>query len=119
MTSKIHSAQDNAEKAVARLEQFLSLPVKDERDQAGVIQAFEFTFETCWKLLQKVALIEGLAAPSPKSAISAGFHLGICEPEQAWVSMLEDRNLTSHTYRAEAAEEIFERIRASQCSPAS
>lgn len=35
----------NAEAAVAKLTAFLREPVLTDRDRAGVIQAFEFTFE--------------------------------------------------------------------------
>ena len=110
MTAEIEKAQKNAEAAVARLEAFISLPVQNERDQAGIIQAFEFTFETCWKLMQKVAMAEGLDAPSPRAAISAGFRMGPCEPESVWLKMLSDRNLTSRTYESDLAQAIFERV---------
>ena len=113
MTAEIDKAQKNAEAAMARLEAFLTLPVQNERDQAGIIQAFEFTFETCWKLVQKVAMAEGLDAPSPRAAISAGFRMGLCEPENAWLKMLSDRNLTSHTYKSALAQAIFERVMSS------
>ncbi len=39
---------DNFAKALARLREFAALPIANDRDRAGVIQAFEFTFEQCW-----------------------------------------------------------------------
>ncbi|RYF10795.1 MAG: nucleotidyltransferase [Deltaproteobacteria bacterium] len=100
----------NTEAALGRLELFLAVPVRDERERAGVIQAFEVTFEACWKLLQKVAQLQGLQAASPKAAMVAGFQLGLCEPEAVWLQMLVDRNLTVHTCRADLADVIFQRI---------
>ena len=79
MTAEIDKAQTNADAAVTRLEAFIALPVQNERDQAGIIQAFEFTFEACWNLVQKVARAEGLDAPSPRAAVSAGFRLGLSQ----------------------------------------
>ena len=112
MTADKDKALRNAEAALLRLESFLALPVQNDRDRAGIIQAFEFTFECCWKLLQKVAQGQGLQVPSPRAAIKAGFQLGLCEPEETWLIMLDDRNLTAHTYRAELAMAIFERVAA-------
>jgi hypothetical protein len=62
-------ALDNARAALQQLQSFLSTPVLDDRDRAGVIQAFEFTFETVWKLFKHIAEAEGLEAPSPKRAL--------------------------------------------------
>jgi Nucleotidyltransferase substrate binding protein like len=69
MTSR---ARENAETALAALQAFLATPVKTERDRAGVIQAFEFTFEAVWKLIKHVAEGEGLPAESPRRALMAG-----------------------------------------------
>ena len=104
-------AQENAEAALAALTSFLAQPVASDRDRAGVIQAFEFTFETLWKLLKAVAEREGLQAESPRRALVAGYKLGLIDDEPPWLGMLNDRNATSHTYHHQVAERIFEAIR--------
>ncbi len=109
----LEMALSNLAKAFASLESFLDEEVKSDRDRAGVIQAFEYTFELCWKFLQKMAWAEGLQAASPRQALKAAFQLGLItsEDEEHWLGMLGDRNNTVHTYRAEIAQEIFLRIR--------
>ncbi|NBX75179.1 MAG: nucleotidyltransferase [Proteobacteria bacterium] len=112
MKKKVELSMANFLAALRRLEKFSSMTVTNDRDRAGVIQAFEFTFEVAWKTIQKAIEDEGLRAVSPKGAFKAAFQLGwILENEQAdWIQLLEDRNLTSHTYREELANEIFQRI---------
>jgi nucleotidyltransferase substrate binding protein (TIGR01987 family) len=100
-------ALENARAALAVLTAFLAEPVVSERDRAGVIQAFEFTFEATWKLLRYVADREGLGAESPRRAVVAAYKLGIIEDETLWLDMMSDRNLTSHIYHPEVAERIF------------
>lgn len=106
-TAKTSRALENAEAALGTLQAFLAEPVRSERDRAGVIQAFEFTFETTWKLLKHVAEREGLGADSPRRALVAAYKLGILEDEALWLAMLEDRNATSHVYHHQVAERIF------------
>jgi nucleotidyltransferase substrate binding protein (TIGR01987 family) len=112
MTKKVELSLSNFLAALKQLEKFTSMPVANDRDKAGVIQAFEFTFELAWKTIQKAVEEQGLQAGSPKLAFKAAFQVGwIQEKEQAdWVRLLEDRNLTSHTYKEELANEIFNRI---------
>ena len=100
----------NAEAAVAKLTAFLREPVLTDRDRAGVIQAFEFTFEATWKLLKHAAEREGLDAESPKRALIAAHKLGHVRDERLWLEMLQDRNLTSHVYHSELADRIFAAI---------
>lgn len=45
---------ENFSKALAKLREFVAMPIENERDRAGVIQAFEFTFEQCWKAFQRI-----------------------------------------------------------------
>lgn len=80
----------------------------------AVIQRFEFTFEAAWKVLQMYLQYQGLEAAGPRGVIKQAFVQGlIATPEDAdiWLSMLEDRNLTTHTYREELAEAIAGRVR--------
>ncbi len=77
----------------------------------GSIQRFEFSFELAWKLLKKVLMdLEGIEALSPKKTLQFAFKLGWIESESAWLLMLNDRNLTSHTYREECAQEIYSHL---------
>ena len=43
------SPTHNFKKTLEELDAFLKLPIQNDRDIAGIIQAFEFTFEQCWK----------------------------------------------------------------------
>lgn len=90
----------NLKQAFGQLESYLSEPAKTDRDRAGVIQAFEFTFEQFWKAFQKVAGAQGLEANSPRQALQAAFQIRLIESmeENVWLEMLKDRNLTSHVY---------------------
>lgn len=112
MTPKLGISLVNFQSALKQLESFTSMPINNDRDRAGIIQAFEFTFETAWKTVQKAVEKQGLPAGSPKLAFKAAFQVGwIKENEQEeWVLMLEDRNLTSHTYKEDLAKEILGRI---------
>jgi len=108
----IKTALDNLVKAHGRLHEFAALPVATNRDKAGIIQAFEFTFERFWKTFQKLAPDAGLTAETPRQALQAGSRMGFIPAEHAsvWAQMLADRNLTSHTYCDDLAESVFSRI---------
>ena len=79
-----------------------------ERDAS--IQRFEYTFEAVWKtgksFLRKV---EGIEIGSPKGNIRGFYTIGVLTESQASLalSMVDDRNLTSHTYNEDLAEQIF------------
>lgn len=111
MADRTH-ALENLERALAELESYAALPVVNRRDKAGLIQAFEFTFELFWKLFQKLGPEAGLETASPREALIAGVKLRLIATDEsgAWTQMLRDRNLTSHTYNAGLADEIVERL---------
>ncbi len=77
----------------------------------AVIQRFEFTFEIAWKLIREILLFRGKEVSSPRMAIKEGFKEKFFEDGDGWIKMLEDRNLTSHTYKQDLANEIYERIK--------
>lgn len=108
---------ENFLKARAQLEEYLAIPVLNKRDQSGIIQAFEFTFETLIKYLQSRSKDKGIETPFPRDALENSIKLGIfdVEDEEHLVSMLHDRNLTSHVYQEQLAQEIFNRITVNYC----
>jgi nucleotidyltransferase substrate binding protein (TIGR01987 family) len=103
---------ENFEKTLAQLTSFLSEPVVTDRDRAGVIQAFEFTFEQSWKAIQKIAGHSGVVVGTPKQAYAAAVRAGWIpiEQEPSWIRLIDDRNRTSHTYKEQLAQEVLARI---------
>ena len=103
----------NFEKTLKELRSFISMPIENNRDVAGIIQAFEFTFEQSWKSIQKIAGEQGVAIGNPKGAFTYALDNGWITPESepSWLQLLKDRNLTSHTYREEYAQGVVERIK--------
>ncbi|MCC6126541.1 MAG: nucleotidyltransferase substrate binding protein [Pirellulales bacterium] len=107
-----HTISKNFGKALAKLQEFVSLPQENDRDRAGVIQAFEFTFEQCWKTCQRIASFEGLPTHSPREALLAAMQLQLIRSadEEHWLEMLHDRNMTSHLYQKSLAKKIAKRV---------
>ena len=102
----------NLKLALSSLEEFLTEPVRTNRDKAGIIQAFEFTYELAWKTFQRIAQDEGLNVATPRQAFASALQAGLIPPEEeaVWIGMMQDRNLTSHTYHAKLADEIVQRV---------
>ena len=105
-------AIENFGKALAKLREFVAMPVVNDRDRAGIIQAFEFTFEQCWKAFRQFAAAQGIAVVSPRQSLEAAMQLKLIDPaeETAWLEMLHDRNMTSHLYQETVAHEISQRV---------
>jgi len=95
--------------ALARLGDALAQP-KTEWTRDAALQRFEFTVELAWKSIVGFAQREGLEAASPRQAFRIAFRLGWIDDDQVGLAMLEDRNLTSHTYSEKTAEELFARL---------
>ncbi|WP_164930610.1 HI0074 family nucleotidyltransferase substrate-binding subunit [Aquifex aeolicus] len=105
------SAVNRLEKAINKAKEFKgSEEYSFYRDSA--IQRFEFTFELMWKVLKVFLEKEGILCRSPRSCIRAFFNAGYSTEEETrlMLKMVEDRNLTVHTYNEKLAEEIFSRL---------
>lgn len=101
---------DSLNASLKRLGEALSISEDQPLAVDGTIQRFELTFELLWKVLQRLLADQGIAANSPKSVLQHAYRLGWLENEATWLKMLDDRNLTSHTYREALAREIYSRI---------
>lgn len=99
--------------ALERLKEAIDLYQKQENPVLldGTIQRFEFCVELGWKLLKEYLEFEKLGEfNSPRSTIKECFSIGLIEDAEKWLDMLDDRNLTSHTYDEEIAKEIYRNI---------
>ena len=102
-----------ARRALGTLQEILALeaPTRVERDAA--IQRFEYTCEAVWKTAQRyLQEVEGISVGSPKGSIRASRDVGLVTDEQTTVGleMIDDRNLTVHTYNESLAEEISRQL---------
>jgi nucleotidyltransferase substrate binding protein (TIGR01987 family) len=102
----------NFENTLAELKSYLAIPIANNRDKAGIIQAFEFTYEQSWLAIQKAMGTLSVSVPTPKQAFIAAMKQGwiLQAEEDLWLQMIEDRNRTSHTYQQQLAEEVLRRI---------
>lgn len=107
---EIKISAKNYHKAFQKLEEGIA-QVKDELDRDGVLQRFEFTYELFWKTLKLILEFEGLECKSPRSCIKEAFKNGYLKDGEAYLDMLEDRNLTSHVYEEQTSKEIYVRIK--------
>ncbi len=109
MSDKLRNLLRLLDTALTRLEGALAQPVNEYvRDSA--IQRFEFTFELFWKSLKAYAEESGIEAYSPRDSVRTAFQLGLIQEHPDWFRMLEDRNLTSHTYNEATAETIYSHL---------
>lgn len=78
-------------------------------DREGIIQRFEYTFELFLLTLQDYLKFTGEAPEeiSGKTGIlKRALSNGLIKDHDGWRRMLKSRNLTSHTYDEETADEI-------------
>lgn len=94
-------------KALTRLEESLSTDADTDREKAGCIQFFEFSFELAWKTIKAYAESQGLECFSPKEALKIAYNLNLIKDENIWLAMLKARNLMSHTYDEDKSLEVY------------
>lgn len=101
-------------KALGRLEDFLAPPALNEREQQGLIKAFEYTYELAWNTLRDLLRSQGDASLlGARDTLREAFRLGLIDQGDQWMLMIQDRDLTSHTYNRSTADAIAAQIVAS------
>ena len=101
----------NYQKALAQLERFIEPPALNEREQQGLIKAFEYSFELAWNTLRDLLRSQGNATLlGSRDTLREAFRLGLIEQGETWMLMIQDRNLTSHTYNRATADAIADHI---------
>lgn len=82
------------------------LVLNTDQEQAGAIQAFEFTYELSWKTMKRILEKRGVEAQSPRETFREAARNRLIQNPEQWFIFLEKRNLTSHTYKEENAQAI-------------
>ena len=96
--------------ALTRFEEVLAQP-KNSFMRDSAIQRFEFTADLAWKVLQGVLEEKfGVRANAPKTAARLAHENGLVADLPLWLSMIDDRNLASHSYDEEIAEKIYAQL---------
>ena len=105
--------------ALTRLQESYEKTIEHEKDddfsffRDSTIQRFEFTLEIAWKSIKTFLLEQdGVECRSPKACMRDFFSAGYIDHAEAGelLSMIDDRNLATHTYHESLADEIFMHI---------
>ncbi len=95
--------------SVGRLTEILKEP-KTVANRDSAIKRFELTFELAWKSTKTYLGNKGLVCRSPRDCFAEAFRIGLIPDNPLWLKMIEDRNLSVHTYNEKLAEDIYGRL---------
>lgn len=111
---------DSLEKAIGTLERSLIevaakgdtlSPTLRETVRAGIIQNFEVAYEQSWKMMKRwletnasAVAVDGVTR---RELFRQAVEAHLIEDVEAWMAFHAARNESSHTYDAEAAEQVF------------
>ncbi|MCL2039344.1 MAG: HI0074 family nucleotidyltransferase substrate-binding subunit [Bacteroidetes bacterium] len=97
-------------KALAQLENAVNQKTYTNLEQQGLIKCFEYTFELAWKTLQDYLNHIGYNTKGPNPVIKQAFQDNIIIDGKIWAEMLLARNMTTHIYDENNANEILNKI---------
>ncbi|MCB2197154.1 MAG: nucleotidyltransferase substrate binding protein [Bacteroidetes bacterium] len=101
----------NFKKALSQLKKFIEKGELSELEEQGLIKAFEYTYELAWNTMKDFLLFKGQTEIyGSRDAVRKAFQLDLIEDGEAWMDMLKKRNLTTHTYNRDTAEEVVNAV---------
>ncbi len=80
---------------------------KSDLEKAGAIQAFEYTYELCWKTMKRIFANQNIETSITKDIFRTAAQFNLIEDAEIWFEFIKKRNETTHTYNKKTAEEIF------------
>lgn len=116
MTDDIRWKQrlDNFRRALHQLTLAVELSRQREftdLEKQGVIQGFEFVHELAWNVLKDYLEYEGIQGlVGSRGTVREAFKRGLIADGEIWMDMIAKRNLTSHTYNADLAQQMVTQI---------
>lgn len=104
----------NYNKALTKLGEAVALDQErtlSDLEKQGLIQAFEYTHELAWKVMQYFFVYQGFSElRGSRDATREAFKTALITDGDHWMEMIKKRNLTSHTYNEATSEEIYHSI---------
>ncbi len=101
----------NFEKSYLFLAESIAIPSPSKLEIAGIVQAFEFTFELGWKTLKDFLESKDMVVSYPRDVIKEAFSVQLIVDGETWLDMFDKRNLMSHTYNETNAAAAMKLIR--------
>ena len=106
---------NNFKKALSQLNEAVTLAQQrplSKLEGQGLIQAFEFTHELAWNTLKDFLVSRGVQnLYGSKDVTRTAFNTELIQNGEAWMDMIQSRNLTSHSYDEATAAQIASAIR--------
>jgi nucleotidyltransferase substrate binding protein (TIGR01987 family) len=113
--SSLQKAVDSLERAVKVADKMIEGDVETDQEEvirAGVIQNFEFTYELCWKFIQRWLEVNAVGQIVFRSTMKELFRMAaerqLIQDVEAWFEYHKARNKTSHIYDEVVAESVYE-----------
>ncbi|MEY4063955.1 MAG: hypothetical protein RIR26_163 [Pseudomonadota bacterium] len=110
MNSKLVDVVQNLRKANGSLHLAVETAPRNQLIIAAIIKNFEFNYELSWKAMRRLLLHHGITVNTPRQSIAESFRKNFIDDETLWLAMIEDRNLTVHTYDEAFAAQMATRI---------
>lgn len=104
----------SAEKALKAFEELIVLGQPNAVERDATIQRFKSTFEITWKTAKQYLYdVEGIEVASPKGVIRSCREVNLFNDEETILAlnMVNDRNLTIHTYNEEVVVKIHSNLK--------
>jgi len=105
---------ENYGKALQTLSAAVSLAQQrplSELEKQGLIQGFEFTHELAWNVMKDYLEYQGISGiTGSRDAVRQAFNRNLILNADTWMEMLKSRNLSSHTYNPDIADDIADKI---------
>lgn len=105
--SRILFSRDQYEKALGTLGEAIVEKNVNQYVKDATIQRFEYIYELSWKLIKSVLSYKGVELSYPREVFREAFSAGWLVHPEVWDSMIEDRNITSPTYKARKVEDVY------------
>ncbi len=101
----------NYKKALSNLEEAIEIATERELsklEKQGLIQSFEFTYELSWKVTKDFFESKGeTEIYGSRDVFRMAFERGLIAQGDSLMEATKSRQLTSHTYNEETADEIY------------
>ena len=114
MAGKYTGRFESFKKSLASLAEVYDRDANDSFVLSGTVQKFSITFDISWKvmkdLLSEYYGIVDYAAGSPRETLKKAYSSNLIESD-AWLDMMNDRNLLAHDYDGGIAKEKIATIK--------